>query len=97
LHTDRLRQDPETVSRLDRWVRHYFGDPTPGAATQRFHAAVAHLMEEWERYAVLHADDEETQLTASPDTASTAVPAQAAGAADRTQSQETGEDDDDLR
>lgn len=97
-HTDRLRQDPETVSRLNSWVRHYFGDPTPGAATQRFHDAVAHLMDEWDRYAALHAGDEETQITVSAATGSTSTVApQASGADDPTQSQETGEDDDDLR
>ena len=97
-HSDRLLHDPETVGRLDQWVRRYFGDPTPGAATQRFHDAVEHLMGEWERYAALHADDEETQLAASAETGSTAVPTmQPTGTDDPTQSQETGEDDDDLR
>lgn len=97
-HSDRLLHDPDTVSRLDRWVRYYFGDPTPGAATERFHTAVQHLMDEWQRYADLHAGDEETQLGASAVTAPTAaVPAQAADADDPSQSHETGEDDDELR
>mgnify|MGYP003675920623 CR=1 FL=1 len=54
---DRLLHDEETVSRIDFWSRHYFGDPTPGEATRRFHAAVEHLMDEWERSAALHDDD----------------------------------------
>ncbi|MFZ4894157.1 hypothetical protein ACL9RL_06880 [Plantibacter sp. Mn2098] len=55
--TDRLLKDPETVARLQHWVRHYFGDTTPGAATARFHGAVQTLMDEWQRFAVIHADD----------------------------------------
>ncbi len=97
-HTDRVLHDPETVGRLDQWVRRYFGDPTPGAATRRFHEAVQHLMDEWERYAALHRNDEDTQLTPVADTGSTAaVTAQTSGVDDPAQSQETGEDDDDLR
>lgn len=97
-HTDRLLHDPDTVSRLDHWVRYYFGDPTPGAATARFHDAVQRLMDEWDRYAILHAGDEPTQLGASADTAPTAaVPVQVTGVDDPTQSHETGEDDDELR
>ena len=94
--TDRVLNDPETIGRLDYWVRRYFGDPTPGAATQRFHDAVEHLMAEWERYAALHSDDASTQLTASPATAPVPV-ASGHDEDDPTQSRETGEDDDDLR
>ncbi|MET0716099.1 MAG: CDP-glycerol glycerophosphotransferase family protein [Mycetocola sp.] len=90
---DRVLHDPETVGRLDFWVRHYFGDPTPGAATQRFHDAVEQLMGEWERYAALHSGDEPTQLTTA--TAATAVPVRSGNTVDDlTQSHETGEDDD---
>ena len=39
------------------WVQHYFGDTTPGAATARFHAAVATLYAEWDRVGALHAGD----------------------------------------
>ncbi|SEC53550.1 CDP-Glycerol:Poly(glycerophosphate) glycerophosphotransferase [Paramicrobacterium humi] len=56
-HVDRLLHDPETTQRIAFWSQHYFGDTAPGAATQRFHAAVQHLMDEWEKYAALHADD----------------------------------------
>jgi len=31
-------------------VRHYFGDTAPGAATARFHAAIAQLMDRWSRW-----------------------------------------------
>ena len=32
--------DADAVARLEQWVTHYFGDTAPGAATERFHAAV---------------------------------------------------------
>ncbi len=47
------------LARLGVWVERYFGDPTPGVTTARFHAAVDHLMAEWERFATLHAGDGE--------------------------------------
>jgi hypothetical protein len=46
--TDRVLADPDAVARLEEWVRHYFGDTTPGAATKRFHAAIERLLEEWD-------------------------------------------------
>ena len=42
---DRVRDDPEARRRLEHWVRRYFGDTTPGAATERFEAAVRKLVE----------------------------------------------------
>jgi PHD/YefM family antitoxin component YafN of YafNO toxin-antitoxin module len=63
--TERLLHDDETLTRIDYWSRHYFGDPTPGEATRKFHAAIDHLMAEWDRFAALHAGDGETELTAS--------------------------------
>jgi len=54
---DELSHDEAASRRLARWVESYFGDVTPGATTARFHAAVDHLMDEWERFAALHADD----------------------------------------
>jgi hypothetical protein len=59
--TDRVLQDAETVARLEQWVRHYFGDTRPGAATARFHDAIAHLMDEWEKWHLLStaADEDE--------------------------------------
>lgn len=56
--TDRVLGDPEAVARLEHWVRHYFGDASPGAATERFHAAIRHLMEEWERWYARSADED---------------------------------------
>lgn len=54
---DALKNNTTAAARLDSWVQHYFGDTTPGAATARLHAAVAGLMTEWDRHAVLHAGD----------------------------------------
>jgi len=54
---DRLLDDPDTVARLQYWVEYYFGDTTPGVTTRRFHAAIEHLMAEWERFALLHTGD----------------------------------------
>lgn len=48
--TDRVLGDDAAVARLEQWVRHYFGDTTPGAATARFHAAVDRLMDEWDHW-----------------------------------------------
>ncbi len=62
--TDRVLADPEAVSRLEHWVHRYFGDTTPGAATERFHAAIAQLMETWElwhRRTVDEDDDEDAE------------------------------------
>jgi len=50
---------PHGEARLAVWVERYFGDTAPGAATVRFHAAVQHLMDEWERFAALHAGEPE--------------------------------------
>jgi hypothetical protein len=55
---DALSADSTADERLRGWVEKYFGDPTPGAATARFHGAVGHLMDEWDRYAALHVADD---------------------------------------
>jgi hypothetical protein len=55
---ERVRSDPDSVARLEHWVRHYFGDTTPGASSARFHDAIARLMVEWERW---HAVTVETE------------------------------------
>ncbi|WP_244259405.1 hypothetical protein [Rathayibacter sp. VKM Ac-2759] len=52
-----VEHDDASVERLERWVAHYFGDTTPGAATARFHAAIETLLEEWESHSALHRDD----------------------------------------
>ncbi|MCR2793080.1 CDP-glycerol glycerophosphotransferase family protein [Microbacterium sp. zg.Y625] len=54
---DRVLSDVEAAARLKEWVRHYFGDTSPGAATARFHAAIEHLMQEWDRWQSLTAGD----------------------------------------
>lgn len=55
--TDRVLADPDSVERLEHWVRHYFGDTSPGAATARFHAAIDRLMLEWERWHAQSVED----------------------------------------
>jgi hypothetical protein len=54
---DRVLGSTEARERLEFWVERHFGDTSPGAATRRFHAAVEHLMGEWEGHAELHASD----------------------------------------
>ena len=56
---DEVAHDAAALARLGVWVERYFGDTTPGVTTARFHAAVDHLMAEWERFAALHAGDGE--------------------------------------
>jgi len=46
----RVLADPDAVTKLEGWVRHYFGDTTPGAATARFEGAVAELMRRWDTW-----------------------------------------------
>ena len=56
----RLQGDPAAVAALEGWVRRYFGDTTPGAATTRFEAAIRLLMERWEHWhgETIDVDDE---------------------------------------
>ena len=56
---DEVAHDADALARLGVWVERYFGDTTPGVTTARFHDAVDRLMEEWARFAALHADDGE--------------------------------------
>lgn len=49
----RTSSAPDAVERLAHWSKHYFGDTSPGASTARFHAAVDHLMQEWEHWATI--------------------------------------------
>ncbi|MFI8594071.1 CDP-glycerol glycerophosphotransferase family protein [Microbacterium sp. NPDC078428] len=61
---ERVVADPESTRRLAEWVRRYFGDPAPGAATAKFHAAIESLMREWDSWhegAVRRGDDEEPE------------------------------------
>ncbi len=54
---DRVQHSPEAQERLEYWVTKHFGDTTPGASTQRFHDAVAFLINEWDRHATIHLGD----------------------------------------
>ena len=54
---DRELNDPLALDKLRHWSTHHFGDTTPGAATERFHAAVEQLVAEWDRHAQVHAAD----------------------------------------
>jgi len=54
---DRVQNSAEAKERLEHWVTRHFGDTAPGAATARFHGAVEQLIAEWERNAVLHAGE----------------------------------------
>ena len=54
---DRVQNSAEAKERLEHWVTRHFGDTAPGAATARFHGAVERLIAEWERNAVLHAGE----------------------------------------
>jgi hypothetical protein len=68
--TDRILADPDAVARLEHWVAHYFGDTTPGAATERFHAAVGQLMDSWETWHRRTEDeDEDDDEDSEPDEA----------------------------
>jgi hypothetical protein len=64
---DRVQHSEDARRTLDFWVQRHFGDTTPGAATARFHAAVEHLVSEWDRHAAIHADDVATRETESFD------------------------------
>ncbi|MCT9820418.1 CDP-glycerol glycerophosphotransferase family protein [Microbacterium sp. W1N] len=57
----RVLSDGEAVSRLSGWVRHYFGDTAPGAATARFHAAIDRLMSEWEQWHTRTGDEDDDE------------------------------------
>ena len=54
---NRVLSDPDASRALEAWVRHYFGDTAPGAATARFEAAIATLMERWDEWHSTASDD----------------------------------------
>lgn len=66
--TERVLGDPESVQRLEQWVRHYFGDTTPGAASARFRDAIQRLMGEWDAW-YARSVDESTEDEPDPDEA----------------------------
>jgi hypothetical protein len=47
---ERVLRDPDAVARLQEWVRRYFGDTAPGAATARFHGAIETLLQRWDAW-----------------------------------------------
>lgn len=64
----RLQDDPQSVARLAGWVQHYFGDTAPGAATARFHTAIAELMDRWDAWHIRTAQgDDESDAEAELD------------------------------
>ena len=66
-HVRAALNDPAARDRLQFWVERYFGDTTPGAATERLRSAIARLIAEWERHARLHEDEPGSWVTgASP-------------------------------
>ncbi|MEV4774274.1 CDP-glycerol glycerophosphotransferase family protein [Microbacterium sp. LTA6] len=47
---ERVGADAEAIARLQMWVQHYFGDTTPGVASEKFHGAIERLMQEWDEW-----------------------------------------------
>ncbi len=66
---ERLLSDPDAVARLEQWVAHYFGDASPGAATERFHGAVRQLMDQWDLWYSRSVDDGDDDDEPDPDEA----------------------------
>ncbi|MFT3799493.1 CDP-glycerol glycerophosphotransferase family protein [Microbacterium sp.] len=63
----RVLADPDAVTRLEGWVRHYFGDTAPGAASARFEAAIGELMNRWQQWHTRSLADEEGEDEAELD------------------------------
>jgi len=53
---DAAAHDAAELAKLQHWVRRYFGDTTPGAATARFHEAVEQLLRRWDEVAATHSE-----------------------------------------
>lgn len=60
---DELEHDPKALKKLEKWSRHYFGDTSPGAPTQRFHKAIEDLLSAWQTHAKRHARDAVVDIT----------------------------------
>ncbi|WP_430592590.1 CDP-glycerol glycerophosphotransferase family protein [Humidisolicoccus flavus] len=54
---DRVTTDEHARAQLAHYAEHYFGDTTPGVATERFHAAVEQLIRVWFEHAEQHRTD----------------------------------------
>ncbi|MFE2774131.1 CDP-glycerol glycerophosphotransferase family protein [Microbacterium resistens] len=52
----RVQDDQAAIERLQTWVRHYFGDTSPGVATAKFHAGIERLFAEWDAWHAREAD-----------------------------------------
>ena len=63
---DRVLTDEDARLRLQHWSAHHFGDTSPGAATERFHTAIEHLIAQWHVHAAIHVGDV-NDLEADPD------------------------------
>ncbi|MGZ0710505.1 CDP-glycerol glycerophosphotransferase family protein (plasmid) [Coraliomargarita sp. W4R53] len=61
-HAQRVIADDEANAKLHHWVTHYFGDTAPGAATERFAAAVGNLMDEWAQWHTADSEEDDTDL-----------------------------------
>ena len=51
---ERVQHSEDARQKLNWWVTRYFGDTTPGRATERFHEAVGTLMARWDSEAAAH-------------------------------------------
>jgi len=55
--TERVQFDKTAQKNLKFWAERHFGDTTPGAATERFRAAIEQLIAEWHTHEALHVGD----------------------------------------
>lgn len=64
---ERVQADDVTITRLRMWSQHYFGDTTPGVATEKFHSAIEQLMKNWDEWqareigAISHDEDDDDE------------------------------------
>lgn len=63
VRVEQVQHSEEARKTLEYWVERHFGDITPGVTTERFHAAVAALVAEWEKHALVHAEDRKVSET----------------------------------
>ncbi|MEO6943321.1 MAG: CDP-glycerol glycerophosphotransferase family protein [Lacisediminihabitans sp.] len=60
---EQVQHSENAKKTLEHWVTRHFGDTTPGVTTERFHAAVATLISEWEKHALVHVEDRKVSET----------------------------------
>jgi hypothetical protein len=63
---ERVQHSTEALEKLNWWVERYFGDTTPGSATERFHAAVSTLMSAWDAEAAAQPASDPTGVFVPP-------------------------------